>query len=297
MSPRTGKRRSPKRTAPAAEWQPYDAGDPAFAAALLAPRWEVVRLLGRGALACTHLVTDRESGARAVARVVHSAIAEDDSARAHIHRLSRAALALEHPNLVRMIAVSPESAHTPYAVCEYVEGTDLASLLRAEGRLPLARALAVARDIAAALAAVHARGLTHGNLRPADILVETASGRAKLYELDSPLFGGSGVLGNPSHAAPEQLEDPGSGPRPPADLFALGTILYEMLTGAEPFPADSPFQKMAKKMKGSWTPLHEHAAEIPKAVANLLDYLLSPDPAKRGTAAQSHAELELLAGA
>jgi serine/threonine protein kinase len=294
MSSRAGRRRPPFQ--PPADWQPYDAADPVFVAALLEPDWELVRLLGRGALACTHLVARRADGQRAVARIVHANIAEDESARAHFRRLARAVLALDHPNLVRTLAVSPDGGVVPWAVCEFVEGTDLASLLAAERRLSPARALAIARDVAAALGAAHARGITHGNLRLSDILIAAGDGRARVYELDSPLFGGRGLLGNPRHAAPEQLEDPGSGPRPSADLFALGTILYEMLAGEPPFPGETTFEQMARKRKGDWVPLRKHLPGIPRAVENLVECLLSPDPARRGTAAQAESDLVALEG-
>jgi len=274
--------------------EPYDSADAAFAARLLGERYEVLRLLGRGHLASTHLVRDRASGRRAAARIVHDAIARDDSARSHIRRLARAGLAIDHPNVVRTWEVAPETEGVPYMICEYVEGTDLGTLMAREGALPVARALGIARDIAAALAAAHAHGIVSGNLRPGDVLVEAPGGRAKVYDFDSPLFGEAGLLGNPRYAAPELLQDSGSGPRPAADLFALGGILYEMLTGAPAFPAANGIQEMMRKTRGEWTPLGEHRADVPRAVENVISFLLSPDPAARGTAEQALGELTVL---
>jgi serine/threonine protein kinase len=245
-SPRRPRRKRPATVTPA-EFEPYDAGDPDVARRVLEPHYEVIRLLARGAVACTHLVRDREAGRELVARILRWEVAKDESARAHLRRLTRAGLALEHPNVVRTFAMSADEDRIPYAICEFVDGVDLATLLAQGGRLPPENAARLARDVAAALEAAHAKGIVHGSLRPADILA-TPGVRAKIYEFDSPLFGDSGVLGDPRYAAPEQLQDPGSGARAPADIFALGAILYEMLTGQDPFPATSPMQALRRKL-------------------------------------------------
>ncbi len=280
-----------------AEWHEYDSSDPQFVGRLLGKRYDVVRMLGRGSLAATHLVRDREARRDAAARIVHSAIARDESARAHIRRLARAGLALEHPNIVRTWAVAPEDEPVPYAICEYVDGTDLLSLMKQEGPLPLPRALGIARDVAAGIGAAHAAGIISGNLRPLDVLIERVGGRAKMYDFDSPLFGDASFMGNPRYAAPERLLDPASGPRAASDLFALGCILYEMLAGRPPFGGGSPMAEMMMKMRGERTPLREHRPDLPRGVENVVGFLLDPDPAKRGTAAQAHDELAFLAGA
>jgi serine/threonine-protein kinase len=279
---------------PATEWEPYDSADAAVARRLLGPAWAVVRLLGTGDLAATHLVRETATGREAALRVVHERIARDETACAHIRRLVRAGTHVQHPNLVRTQAASGDTSPIPWAICDLVEGTDLATLLEQAGRLPLQRAVAIARDVAAALEAAHAHGVVHGNLRPGDVLVEHGSGRAVVYAVDSPLFGESGLLGAPTHAAPEQLEDPGSGARPAADLFALGSILYTMLAGEPPFHSPSGFEEVKRKQAGTHTPVTQHAPKTPRTVENLLDYLLSPEPAARGTAAQARTELEFI---
>ena len=294
MSPLPPARRR-KPTRPVADAAPpaaYDASDTAFVGSLLAPRYEVDRLLGRGAVACTHLVHEVETGRPLVARVLHREIAQDDTARAHIRRLTRAGLAIAHPNIVRTFAMAGDEEPVPYAICEYVAGSDLATLIRHEGRLSADRALRVARDIAAALEVAHARGLVHGSLRPTDVLVDATTGHAKVYEFDSPLFGDLGFLGNPKYAAPEQLQDPGSGPRAPADVFALGVILFEMLTGADPFPADSTMQQMMRKLERPPVLVRKLRPDAPEAVEQLLARLMASEPRKRLTATEARAALE-----
>ncbi len=279
------------------EWREYDSSDPQFVGRLLGKRYDIVRLLGKGGLASTHLVRDREARRDAAARIVHSSIARDESARAHIRRLARAGLKIEHPNIVRTWAVAPETEPVPYAICEFVDGTDLLRLMRAEGPLPVPRAVGIARDMAAGLAAAHAAGIVSGNLRPLDVLVERVGGRAKMYDFDAPLFGDAGFVGNPRYQAPERLADPASGPRSATDLFALGCILYEMLAGRPPFVAGSPMKEMMMKMDGQWSPLRDHRPDVPRGVENVASFLLDPDPAKRGTAAEAHTELAFLAEA
>ena len=285
-SPRRPRRARPPHTA-RPELERYDASDTALAQRILDPHYDVVRLLARGAVACTHLVRDREAGRELVARVLRWEVAKDETARAHLRRLTRAGLSLAHPNIVRTFAMSRDEEPVPYAICEFVDGTDLASLLQQGGRLPAENAVRIARDVAAALEAAHAHGIVHGSLRPSDILV-TAGVHAKIYEFDSPLFGDSGVLGNPRYAAPEQLQDPGSGARAPADVYALGAIFHEMLTGEDPFPA-------ASAMKGLRTKLEEPPTAAPAAappVQELLRRMLDPEARRRPTAAAVRAALE-----
>jgi serine/threonine-protein kinase len=286
-------RRAP-RTPASEEREPYDSADPALAAALLAPRYEVLRRLGRGALAATYHVRETATGREAVARVIHDALARDATASAHIRRLARADLTVTHPHTVRTLEVSVEGARAPYVICEFVDGRDLGSVMREEGRMALPRALGIARDVADALAAAHGRGIVSGNLRPSGVLVENATGRAKVYEFDSPLFGEAGLLSDATYAAPEQLEDPGEGPRPPADLFALGGMLYAMLAGTPPFGVGHGFEIMRRKTEGTFPPVATHRPETPRAVENLLDYLLAADPARRGSAAQARDELAFI---
>jgi serine/threonine protein kinase len=112
--------------------------------------------------------------------------------------------------------------------------------------------------------------------------------RAKVYEFDSPLFGDTGPLGTPRYAAPEQLQDPGFGARAAADVYALGAILHEALTGQDPFPAPSAMQALHRKLEGP-PPASEH---VPAALQDLLAAMLDPEPRRRPTAAAVGAALE-----
>jgi len=284
-SPRRPRRPRPPR-AQRPDLERYDAADPALARRVLEPHYEVIRLLAQGTVACTHLVRDREAGRELVARILRWEVARDESARAHLQRLTRAGLTLDHPNFVRTWGMSRDDEPVPYAICEFVDGVDLATLLAQGGRLPPENAARLAADVAAALEAAHAKGIVHGSLRPADILV-TPGVHAKIYEFDSPLFGDSGVLGNPRYAAPEQLQDPGSGAGAAADVYALGAILYEMITGSEPFPAPSWMQALHRKLEGPAPGVPAAPAPVPDLVRRMLD----PEPRRRPSAAEVRAAL------
>ena len=290
MAVRRKRRIAPRALRP--ELAPWDSADPALVAMLLAPRYTEERLLGRGTVACTHLVREASTGRAVVARVVHWAIARDDSARSHIRRLTRAGLALDHPNIVRTWAMSPDTERVPWAICEFVDGADLGTLLARQHRLPVDLAVRVARGVASALEAAHAKGLVHGSLRPSDILVDPGTGDAKVYEFDSPLFGDLGFMGKPRYAAPEQLQDPGSGPRAPADVFALGAILHEMLTGEDPFPGGNTMEQMMRKLDQPPIPLRRVRPDAPEALESLLATLLAAEPRHRPAAAAVRAALE-----
>jgi len=284
-TPRRPRRPRPPR-AQREELGRYDAADPALARQVLEPHYEVIRLLAHGAVACTHLVRDREAGRELVARILRWEVARDETARAHLRRLTRAGLALDHPNIVRTFGMSRDDEPIPYAICEFVDAVDLASLLQQGGRLPPENAARLAADVAAALEAAHAKGIVHGSLRPSDILV-TPGVHAKIYEFDSPLFGDSGVLGNPRYAAPEQLQDPGSGARAPADVYALGAILYEMITGTDPFSTLSAMQALRRKQEGP----PPEAPAAPEPIPDLVRRMLDPEPRRRPSAAEVHAAL------
>ncbi len=283
--PRRPHRPRRPRAAPP-ELERYDADDPAFAQRILEPHYEVLRLLARGPVACTHLVRDREAGRELVARILRWEVAKDETARAHLRRLTRAGLTLDHPHIVRTFAMARDDEPVPWAICEFVDGTDLATLLQQGGHLPAANALRLAGQVAAALEAAHARGIVHGSLRPTDILV-TPGVRAKIYEFDLPLFGDAGVLGSPRYAAPEQLQDPGSGAAAPADVFALGVILFEMLTGKDPFAAPTAINSLMRKVQGEIPAMPAAAGEA----AALLRAMLAADPHRRPSASQVAAAL------
>jgi eukaryotic-like serine/threonine-protein kinase len=197
--------------------------------------------------------------------------------------------------------VAPDGQY--YLAMEFMDGEDLDDLIRAEGTLSLRAALKVGRQVGRALAAAHAAGIVHRDVKPSNILVSTDGATAKLMDFGLALIRdlgdfkakvfeseGGGVTGTPEYLSPEQaLRDPLG---PPSDLYALGLVIYKCLAGRAPWSCKSPT---------SWIHAHIHTPPLPLAEAvpgaawppqllELLAALLEKDPAKRVQSAEEAVE-------
>jgi serine/threonine protein kinase len=207
-------------------------------------------IAGRGGMGVVYrarnLITDQE---RAL-KVIAPQWSEDESYRARFKRESRHAARLEHPNVIQLFEAREEGGLL-YLVMRYVEGQDLASLLREAGPLELRRALGIVGQIAAALDYAHGQGLVHRDVKPANILLQptgegvehaylTDFGLVKDVGSDSSLSTTGMFIGTPEYAAPEQL-DPTGGKTVDrrTDVYALGCVLYTVLSGVSPYHRSS----------------------------------------------------------
>lgn len=205
-------------------------------------------ILGRGGMGVVYRAVDERLGRGAAVKVIAAERAGDSSFRRRFLEESRAAAAIDHPNVLPVYGAGEEDG-TLYLATRLVDGTDLAKLLEDEGALDLARALAICEQVGAALDAAHARGLTHRDVKPANVLVtgEPASGRQHCYLTDfglaqrvdrqTRLTVAGQLVGTLDYIAPEQIRgDPVDGR---ADLYGLGAMFYECVTGEPPFLRDS----------------------------------------------------------
>jgi predicted Ser/Thr protein kinase len=209
-------------------------------------RYEILGELGRGAMGVVYKARDpqidRTVAVKTVALRGVDPEAEEEFRKRFLNE-AKAAGRLHHPGIVAVFDVGEESENQdPYIVLEYVEGEALNRILAREKKQPLARALALAAEIAEALDYAHAQGVTHRDIKPGNILI-TKDGRAKIADfgiakLNLAHFTLPGrVLGTPAYMAPEQLSGAGADGR--SDLFSLGVILYAMVTGHSPFQGNS----------------------------------------------------------
>lgn len=202
---------------------------------MLAGRYRVVAPLGRGGMGEVYRADDTKLGQPVALKFVRGTLSPELLERLYAEvRIGRQ---VSHPNVCRLYDVVEIDGQT-FLAMEYVDGEDLASLLGRIGRLPPDKALDITRDLGAGLAAMHDKGIVHRDLKPANVMID-GRGRARLTDfglavaLEAP--GKYTYAGTPAYMSPEQLS--GTGLTPKADLYALGLILYEMISGRRFFEA------------------------------------------------------------
>jgi serine/threonine protein kinase len=203
---------------------------------LLASRYRIVALLGKGGMGEVYRADDLTLGQAVALKFLPDEAARDEGLQERFRNEVRIARRVSHPNVCRVYDVGDVDGHTFFTM-EYVDGEDLASLLRRIGRLPGDKALDIARQLCAGLAAAHGKGVLHRDLKPANIMLD---GRGQVVITD---FGLAGVAddirgneirsGTPAYMAPEQLAGKEVSTR--SDIYALGLVLYEVFTGKRAF--------------------------------------------------------------
>jgi hypothetical protein len=253
---------------------------------ILEDRYRIVSLTGKGGMGEVYRADDLKLEQTVALKFLPQALVLDGAALARFHREVRTARQISHPNVCRVFDIG-EADGVPFLTMEYVDGEDLASLLRRIGRLPPDKATEIARQICAGLAAAHEFGVIHRDLKPSNVMLD---GRGKARVTDFGLAAAAGEFrpeesraGTPAYMAPEQLAGKEATVR--SDVYALGLVLYEVFTGKRAFDAAS-LADLAK--------LHEQTTPTsPSALIKDLDPIiervilrcLEKDPAKRPASA------------
>jgi hypothetical protein len=253
---------------------------------ILAKRYRIVGLLGRGGMGEVYRADDLKLGRPVALKFLPMAVQRNETRLARFLNEARTALNVTHPNVCRVHDIGEvEGQH--YLSMEYVDGEDLASLLRRIGRLPQDKAVEIARQICAGLAAAHGEGILHRDLKPANIMID-GRGRAKITDfglasLAEGIEGEDAHAGTPVYMAPEQFA--GKPASIQSDLYSLGLVLYELFTGKRAFDAETPTE-LAR--------LHEHStptnpsnlvSTFDPAVERLLMRCLEKEPSLRPASA------------
>ena len=290
----------PPAVAAAIAWAVGLAADPLTAALPVAVGpYRVDGLLGAGGMGVVYRAVDPALGRPVAVKVLRPEVAARPGAAARFAREGRALAALAGDHVVRVYAVG-EDAGRPYLAMERLDGETLAARLD-RGRLPVAEAVRVGREVAAGLAAVHAAGIVHRDVKPGNVWLDRATGRAVLLDFGlalAPDRGESltlagGVLGTPAYMAPEQARGEPVGPR--ADLFSLGAVLYHALAGRPPFPGPTPAAVLTAVAVAIPPRLRRVNPAVPPALDALVARLLCKRPAGRPGSAEAVAR-ELAAG-
>ncbi|MBL8923967.1 MAG: serine/threonine protein kinase [Myxococcaceae bacterium] len=233
-------------------------------------------------------------------KVLKRQLASEQSWASRLLDEARAANAIHHPGVVTTIAFGQAPDGRPYLVMDYLEGESLQTRLASRGKLPAVEALRLLADLLAPLEAAHAAGVIHRDLKPGNVFLQRLpDGKDFPRVLDFGLARhidstgrGSGIVGTPTYMAPEQARD---GDQTPAiDLYALGCITYELLSGRPPFEAPSAWGLIELHLSRAPQPLATRVLDVDDEVAALVHELLDKDPARRPTAKQARREVARL---
>ncbi len=276
--------------------------------------FEVRGVVGRGGMGVVLRGFDASLNREVAIKVIDPQLANNGQYRERFVREARAAAAVAHANLVAVYQVSEDAASgLPYIVMQLVNGESLDQRLKREGRMTAREVSALGMQVAAGLAAAHAAGLTHRDIKPGNILLERPSGstpeakvgsgpthgkhfRVKLTDFglakateDTRLTRTGFVAGSPLYMAPEQASGGAVDQR--ADLFSLGTLLYETATGRAPFDAGTPLAVLRRLSDETQMPLNRVNPEMPEWLSDAVDKLLAKNPNDRFQSAREVAEL------
>jgi len=263
-------------------------------------RYVTSELLGGGGMAQVFLARDEVLERDVAIKVLRGQYAEDEEFVERFRREALGVASLSHPNIVQVYDRGVSEDGRYYIAMEYVPGGTLKDRIVREGPLSPDTASAVAVQIADALGAAHERGLIHRDVKPQNVLV-TASGDVKVADFGiaraaaaDVISRTSAVLGTARYMSPEQAMGQEVGP--PSDLYSLGVVLYEMLTGEVPFEADTPVAVSMKHVNEPPRPPREIRGDIPEELEAVVLKLLAKDPGARyASAAALVADLDLVA--
>ena len=238
----------------------------------------------RGGMATVWEAEDKVLTRRVAIKVLHPHLAGDDGSRVRFRREAVAAAGLAHPHIVTTYDTGRD-AEVAYIVMELVEGITLARLLRSEGRLPVAKALDVAAQVADALACAHAHGVIHRDVKPSNILLR-ADGHVKVADFGIAKAGAGTdltrtgvVMGTAKYLSPEQVS--GASADAASDIYALGIVVYEMLCGTPPFVGDSDLTTALSRLTATPESLAERRPEVPPSLEAVVLRSLARDPEAR----------------
>ncbi len=253
---------------------------------LLAGRYRIIALLGKGGMGEVYRADDLTLGQPVALKFLPEEASRDESLLERFRNEVRIARRVSHPNVCRVYDVGDVDGHTFFTM-EYVDGEDLASLLRRIGRLPHDKATDIARQLCAGLAAAHSKGVLHRDLKPANIMLD---GRGQVVMTDFGLAGltdqihGADVRsGTPAYMAPEQLA--GKEVTAQSDIYSLGLVLYEVFTGKRAFAVETLAEVVRTGTQSAPSRPSSVVKDLDPAVERVILRCLEPEPRNRPTSA------------
>ncbi|MBW3657431.1 MAG: protein kinase [Actinobacteria bacterium] len=262
---------------------PGQRADPPTAGDVLDGRYTLVERIGRGGMAEVFRARDERLGREVAVKLLAPHLVQDAVAARQLVREARAAAAIRHPSIVAVYDTGSDRG-THYLVMELVEGRTLADLLASEGPLAPAAAVGVAVAVADAVQAAHVRGVVHRDLKPSNVLLDV-DGRVRVtdfgiaYAAAATMTATAMLAGSAPYLSPEQAQ--GEEPRPTADVYALGCLLFEMVTGRAPFVGPTAVAVLAAHLQQDPVAPSSLRPDVPALIDAVVARAMAKDPAQR----------------
>ncbi len=270
---------------------------------LVGGRYELGEVLGYGGMAEVHRGRDVRLGREVAIKVLRADLARDPSFLHRFRREAQAAAGLNHPSIVSVYDTGedtgPDGATQPFIVMEYVEGRTLRDILKAEGRLPVRRAMEIAADVCGALDFSHRNGIVHRDIKPANVMI-TPAGAVKVMDFGiaraladnaATITQTANVIGTAQYLSPEQARGEAVDAR--SDVYSTGCLLYELVTGAPPFQGDSPVAVAYQHVRENAPPPSSRNPEVPPALDSIVMKALAKNQLNRyQSAAEMRTDLQ-----
>jgi eukaryotic-like serine/threonine-protein kinase len=265
---------------------------------VVANRYELERVLGTGGMATVFCAFDSVLERKVALKVLHEHFARDDDYVARFDNEARAAARLTHPNIVTVMDRGEQDGRR-FIVFEYVEGETLKELAARDRPLPIDLVLRLGADVARGLGFAHANGIVHRDVKPQNVLVDD-HGRAKVTDFGIARTGtASGhtetgtIMGTGSYISPEQARGDRSGPE--SDVYALGAVLHELLTGSPPYDGPTLVAVAMRHVRDPVPDVRSKRPDCPRELAALVERCLAKNPAERPRAEEVSRELTRIA--
>lgn len=255
-------------------------------------RYRLDRLLGIGGMGAVYVATHLRLDKCYAIKILHARFSQDREIAARFQREAQVATQTGHPNIIDVVDIGTTNQGESYLVMELLEGTDLAQIISSGGPMNIRRAVHIARQVCRALAEAHRAGVVHRDLKPENIMIihqERDPDFVKVLDfgickqVDNTQAADTSpgmVIGSPDYMAPEQAAGAKS-VDPKADIYALGTVMFEMLTGRRPFVGRSSLDVLVKKGRDDAPDVQSLRPDVPAALALVVKRCLSRDPAQR----------------
>jgi serine/threonine-protein kinase len=252
---------------------------------VIADKYEVERVLGTGGMGVVLAARHRQLGQRVAIKFIRGEAAQDPAAVGRFLREARSAVALSSEHVARVLDVGTLDTGEPYTVMEYLDGADLGQLLRQHGPMPIGEAVDSVLQACEAIAEAHALGIVHRDLKPANLFVSRQRdgttivkvldfGISKVSAFDAKManenFTASGlVMGSPGYMSPEQVTN-AKAVDARSDIWSLGVILYELVSGQRPFAGETLGEVLARIVSESPPSVRQHRREVPEGLAQAI---------------------------